>query len=354
MALSGDWATPKLNGLDYVEKPPLWYWMCAASYKVFGVNEAAAHLPLALLAVLALLGTAWLGSWLYNPAVGLTSAVILGTGGLFIFLSRYITPDLPLTVFLLWSSGMALRALLRPEDGAWAAPAAWAFAGLAFLSKGLVGLVFPAGCVLLCVLFPDPWGVQELLHPAGPALFLAIGALVHPYGAPPPWIPALLLHRAAFQRLTQKYNRSSPWYFFLVVAPAGLLDARRRCRAAQGRELAGPRRPRPAPALWSAMVLLFFSNPSRAGQPSCRSSSLGDPQRPRVGARLGPLPEARRSAPCCWRRRRRRLAGFALALGRLLPPGLVALPLRSCARRRTWTQRWSRRGRDVLALGRLD
>ena len=43
IVMTGQWAAPTLNGLPYVEKPPLWYWLAAASYKVFGVSEAAAE-----------------------------------------------------------------------------------------------------------------------------------------------------------------------------------------------------------------------------------------------------------------------------------------------------------------------
>jgi hypothetical protein len=60
MAESGDWVTLKVNGIRYLEKPPLPYWLDAALYRVFGQNAFATHLPNAL----ALLGCAWL-AWLW-------------------------------------------------------------------------------------------------------------------------------------------------------------------------------------------------------------------------------------------------------------------------------------------------
>src|SRR5664279_788612 len=48
MAESGDWVTLKVNGLRYLEKPPLPYWLVAANYRLFGENVFATHLPLAL------------------------------------------------------------------------------------------------------------------------------------------------------------------------------------------------------------------------------------------------------------------------------------------------------------------
>ncbi|MCX5794152.1 MAG: glycosyltransferase family 39 protein [Elusimicrobia bacterium] len=266
MALGGDWATPHLNELDYVEKPPLWYWVCAASYKIFGVSEAAARLPLALLALLALLGTAWLGSWLYGPRQGWTAAALLGSSMLFFALTHFITPDLGLTVWLLWCTALLLRCLLRPEDSAWAAPAAWACAGLAFLSKGLVGLVFPLAWAAALWLLCAEWRprLRALLRPGGPALFLLLVA---------PWFVLMERRHPGFLRFffyehhvlrfaTQKFDRYNPWYFFLLVLPAGLLPWTPAVAAGLGRTLGDWRRGdkrAAALAAWAVLVTAFFS-----------------------------------------------------------------------------------------------
>ncbi len=60
MAESGDLITAKTNGIRYIEKPPLPYWVVAAMYKIFGQNTFATHLPNAL----AMLGLTWL-AWLW-------------------------------------------------------------------------------------------------------------------------------------------------------------------------------------------------------------------------------------------------------------------------------------------------
>ncbi|MDD5656542.1 MAG: glycosyltransferase family 39 protein [Elusimicrobia bacterium] len=263
MLASGDWATPRLNEMDYVEKPPLWYWLCAASYGVFGVNEAAARLPLALLALLALLGTAWLGSWLYEPRTGWTAAAILGSCGLFFGLSHIITPDMGLTVWLLWCSAFLLRALLRPEDAAWAAPAAWACAALAVLSKGLVGFVFPAAwSAALWLILPEARGrFKALLRPLGPVLFVLIAA---------PWFvlmerrhPGFLrffFYEHHFQRFaTNKFNRASPWYFFIAFLPVGLLPWTLPVAEGLRRTWANRDRAGLALAAWALLITAFFS-----------------------------------------------------------------------------------------------
>ncbi len=322
MIASGDWATPHLNELDYVEKPPLWYWLCAASYKVFGVSEAAARLPLACLAVLGLLGTAWLGAWLFEARVGWTAAIMLGTSGLYFALGHFITPDMGLTVWLLWCSAFLLRALLRPQDAGWAAPAAWACSGLAFLSKGLVGILFPAlWAASLALLFPEVqtrW--RGLLRPAGPALFLLIAA---------PWFILMEHRHPGFLRFffyehhilrfaTQKFHRSNPWYFFLALLPAGLLPWTPIVAAGIGRALADWRRRDDgrglALAAWAALITLFFS---------FSSSKLVTyilpvfPQLALLGAAAGDPPR--------WARRCAAAGGAVLLLAALLTAPLVRL-----------------------------
>ncbi|MBI5623253.1 MAG: glycosyltransferase family 39 protein [Elusimicrobia bacterium] len=273
MAVSGDWALPRLNGFEYVEKPPLWYWLAAASYAALGVRESSGRLPLALLSLLTALGVWWLTSWLCPetappgeapPKWTATLAVSTSLG--FLALSHSITPDLPLTAFLTWCTALIIRALARPEDGRWAGPAAWVFAGLAFLSKGLIGLLFP--CVWaagLLVLFPAlRRGWKGLAAPAGPLCFLLVAA---------PWFIMMEDRRPGFLRfffveqhfqrfLTPKYNRPGPWFFFLPVALVGLIPWTPLVLAGLGkawREWRARSWRAPSLALWSLGVILFFS-----------------------------------------------------------------------------------------------
>ena len=269
MAASGDWILPSLNGLPYVEKPPLWYWIAAASEKVFGPNEAAARLPLLLLALLGAAGIWWLGSWLYSAGTGRTAAAAAATSLLWLFLSHNMTLDMPVSVFLLWTTALALRAMMRPEDARWAAPAAWLAAALAFLSKGLIALLLPGLWVVgLAILFPKlRRGAVRLLSPLGVLLFLAAVA---------PWLIAMQRRRPDFlhvffveqhfQRyLTPKYQRGAPWWFYLAVLPAGLLPwsapalvgLARAVRDPLGKDLRAP-----ALAAWVLGVAAFFSTSS--------------------------------------------------------------------------------------------
>ncbi len=265
MAASGDWILPSLNAMPYIEKPPLWYWLSAASIKAFGEHEAAARLPMLLLALLGAGGIYWLGSWLYAPAAGRAAALATATAGLWLFLVHNLTLDLPVSVFLLWTTAFILRVLERPEDARWAAPAAWVAAALAFLSKGLISVLFPALWTFLLIgLFPR-WRrpALKLLSPLGAVLAFLIVA---------PWFFAMQARRPDFfhtffveqhfQRyLTPKYARGAPWWFFLAVLPGGMLPWMIPFLAgfasAVRRPFADARAT--ALALWVVGVIAFFS-----------------------------------------------------------------------------------------------
>lgn len=266
MAASGDWVLPTLDGTAYVEKPPLWYWTAAASYKVFGVSEAAARVPMWLFGLLGVLGAAWLGTWLYSAAVGRAAAAATATAGLWLFLNHNMTLDLPVSVFLFWTTALALRAMDRPDDARWAAPAAWLAAALAFLSKGLIAVLLPGlWAIGLAVLFPRlRKGFWKLFDPIG--IILAAVLVV-------PWFAAMQKRRPDFlhvffieqhfQRyLTPKYNRGAPAWFYLVVLPAGMLPWTAPFLAGLWRAVRKPFGPDfrgPALAAWTLGVAAFFS-----------------------------------------------------------------------------------------------
>lgn len=265
MAASGDWVLPTLNAMPYVEKPPLWYWLGAASIRLFGPGEAAARFPMFLLALLGAGGIFWLGRWLYAPATGRAAALATATAGLWLFLAHNLTLDLPVSVFLLWTTAFILRVLEKPGDARWAAPAAWVAAALAFLSKGLISVLFPAlWTVALAGLFPR-WRrpALKLLSPLGALLALAVAA---------PWFFAVQARRPDFfhtffieqhfQRyLTPKYSRGAPWWFYLAVLPGGMLPWTAPFLAglakAARRPFSDPRST--ALALWVVGVVAFFT-----------------------------------------------------------------------------------------------
>lgn len=144
MLETGDWITARLDGVAYLEKSPLIYWVMAASYRVFGVHDWAARLPLALIVVLLCWVTYRFGRWGLGARAGVYSGVILATStGLYLF-TRILIPDAALTLAITVTLWAWMRLL---EDNA-SRPKRWAALmgaslGCGLLLKGLIAGVFP-------------------------------------------------------------------------------------------------------------------------------------------------------------------------------------------------------------------
>jgi len=150
MLTSHDWVTPRIDGVLYLEKAPLIYWLMAIFYKVFGVSDSVARLPVALSSIgLALLTTAF-GIWAFGKRAGTYAGLVLGTcAGLFLF-TRIQIPDVMLT----FTITLAMWAFLRALDEEEAHPRLWAAIlaaslGIGLLLKSLVAVVFPVAGALI-------------------------------------------------------------------------------------------------------------------------------------------------------------------------------------------------------------
>jgi 4-amino-4-deoxy-L-arabinose transferase-like glycosyltransferase len=184
MLSSGDWVTARLDGVPYLEKPPLLYWMIAVSYKIFGVHDWSARIPVALSAIALCWTTAAFGLWAFGKRAGFYAGLCMSTCiGLFLF-TRILLPDAMLT----FSIALALWALLRtldeeePHPRAWAAVMAASLA-IGLLLKSLIGIVFPIGAAILYLLITRQLFVARTwrrLRPfSGLLIILLIGAPWH-------------------------------------------------------------------------------------------------------------------------------------------------------------------------------
>ncbi|MFZ0314309.1 MAG: glycosyltransferase family 39 protein [Candidatus Korobacteraceae bacterium] len=152
MLATGDWVTARLDGIPYLEKPPLQYWMMTVSYKVFGVHDWAARIPYALFSVGLCLLTAAFGIWAFGRKPGFYAGLCMATCvGLYLF-TRIVIPDVALT----FTITLAMWGLLRVTDEAETRPGLWAFLiaaslGTGLLLKSLIGVLFPvaAGAIYL-------------------------------------------------------------------------------------------------------------------------------------------------------------------------------------------------------------
>lgn len=179
MFVGGDYVTLHINGVRYLEKPPLPYWLVAFSYKVFGVNEFSTRLPMVLsVMLLGVLALCW-GRRAFGERTGIYAGLFVYTCvGVYLF-TRVLIPDVLLSLLIATALYFFLAAL-----GSAAAPWRWyagyALMALGVLTKGLIALVFPCGAAFFFLLVTGEWRRwREFRLFSGLVLFLAIGMPWH-------------------------------------------------------------------------------------------------------------------------------------------------------------------------------
>jgi 4-amino-4-deoxy-L-arabinose transferase-like glycosyltransferase len=196
MVDTGDYVTPRLNHVVYLEKPPLAYWATAAMFKIFGEHEFSARIFSGLCAWGCILLAFSMGSFLHDEKTGLYSAGVLSTF-LYIYILGHINLlDIPLAFFVCLATWAGYRYIIggKPLKG-------WLYllytaSALAFLTKGLIGVVFPFAILILWLLIAKKGReILRLFSPVGLIILIAIVS---------PWL--ILVHRA---------NQEFLWFFFV-------------------------------------------------------------------------------------------------------------------------------------------
>ena len=311
---SGDWVTLHVNGIRYLEKAPLPYWLVAISFKLFGFTAFAAHLPQAIaVLLLALLGYTWAQKAFNDRAAFYTGLAILTSAGVFLF-TRIFIPEVLLSLLLAASLYSFLQALAPDEAQSTNQAEAktsrfsptthpylmWTSLALAVLTKGLVAPVFLFGSVFLYLVITGEYRNWRRLKPiSGLLLFLAIAAPWHILaglrntggmnGHGFFWFYFVNEHFLRFlgKRIPMDYNKLPGYLFWSLhlvwlfpwslFAPAAVLASWKLSRQNSTQALEAPNRrsytyEAPAPeartftsrsvlllAIYSAFVLLFFS-----------------------------------------------------------------------------------------------
>jgi 4-amino-4-deoxy-L-arabinose transferase-like glycosyltransferase len=266
MLSGGDWVIPHLNGLAYIEKPPLQYWATAIGYRLFGASEFSARLYSALCAFGLLLVIGFAARGLWGLAAAWIAAAVLSGMLMFVVLGQLLTLDMSLTFYMTLSLAAFLLAQRAPKPLPWML-LAWAATAGGVLTKGVVAAAIPAAVLILYSLYSRdaaPW--RKLYARWGLPLFLCVTVPWH-------WLAArrladflefFFVHEHLARYLTPSADREEPWWFFAPVFLAGSMP----WTLSAMRSLSGGWRRGAAPAafnpvlflwIWVVFVGVFFS-----------------------------------------------------------------------------------------------
>jgi len=284
MFVSGDYVTLHVNGVRYLEKAPLPYWLVAFCYRIFGVNEFASRLPMALsVLLLGVLAVVW-GRRAFGERAGIYAGLMVYTGaGVFLF-TRVLIPDVLLSLLIAASLYFFLTAL-GSAGQAWRWYAGYACVALGVLTKGLIALAFPGGAAFLYLALTGEWRRwREFRLGSGLALFLLVAAPWHILaglrntggqgGHGFFWFYFVNEHFLRFlgRRYPRDYNKLPwtlywslhlvwlfPWSLYLPAAIRTVIDERK--LSERGSQRLGDFRARTRLLCWilAGLILIFFA-----------------------------------------------------------------------------------------------
>ena len=268
MVVSGDWVTPRLNGIKYFEKPPLQTWMNAATFAAFGLGEWQARLWTGLSALFGIALVAYTGTRIFSPRVGQSAAVILASSFWWAGMGHVNSLDMGL-------SGMMTLALcgllLGQRDGVSASQQrngmllCWLGMALATLSKGPMGIILPGAVLFIYTFVARDWRIWLRLHLGkGLVLFFVVTTpwFVLVAQANPEFLHFFFIHEH-WERFTSKvHHRDGPWYYFIPLLIVGIspwLGLLPQALWRGVRQQAGSFQPAKLLLVWALFIFFFFS-----------------------------------------------------------------------------------------------
>ncbi|MFZ5449221.1 MAG: glycosyltransferase family 39 protein [Thermodesulfobacteriota bacterium] len=252
-----DWLIPHLNLLPYLEKPPLVYWLTAASFKVFGESAAAARLPVALSALAGVFLAYGLGRALWGPVAGVLGGLVLATSAGYVVLGRILTLDMTFALFLNLAIGLGYLALSRERPGLW--PWAYLALALAVLTKGPVALVL-AGLIWVIGTAVNHWSWRSLINIRG---WLLLALLTLPWFIAVQWrypefFRFFILEHHLLRFLTPAIH-PEPVYYYVPILLGLLLPWTWLLPWTLGRKNPWQDPDERFLLIWAAVIVVFFS-----------------------------------------------------------------------------------------------
>lgn len=270
MVISGDWITPHLNAMPYLEKPPLQYWATGLAYMLFGFEAWVSRLWSLTLGLLGVGVTYLLGRTLWDRRTGLLAALILASCPLYFVVAHINTLDIGLAFFL----NAALACFIVAQRAAERSLAerrwmwlCWLALAAGFLQKGLVALVLPGLALIVYSIAYKDVSFWRRLHPV--AGLLIVAALTLPWlmlvsARNPDFLNFFFLHEHLERFATTTHRRAEPWWFFLAILFVGVIPwlvtmlraaIEKRRASGAGTVLAAER----LLLVWALTVVVFFS-----------------------------------------------------------------------------------------------
>lgn len=272
MVATGDYITPRVDGVAFLDKPVLYYWLQAAAINLFGIKEWALRFFPVLLGVLGCIVTYACGRQLFDRRTGILSAIILATTPLYFGGAHYANLDLEVAVFITCTLLFLMTGIQRTDKNRhYFLFAAYLSAALAFLTKGLIAIAFPAMITGLWIILLWRWHELKRIHLiSGLLLFIAIVL---------PWYvlvqranPEFLRYFFVTQQVTRflsaaEFNNPTPIWFYLPIVLIGFFPWTSFLVQAISHSIRNVRLARSQHAnelfllLWLAVVFIFFSIP---------------------------------------------------------------------------------------------
>lgn len=270
MLASGDWVTPRLNGVNYFEKPPLMYWAVGACQKFLGHNEWAVRATPALVALGGILLTYAAARRLYGRTAGLTSATVLGTSLLYFGTGRFLVLDMAVSVLMSATLFCFVLGVGEPPGSRrrWLFYGLYASAALATLTKGFIGFLVTGAIMFLWLLVFNQWKrLRPMYLSSGIVLFLAIAAPWHVLAAMrnETWAHRYIYIEHFARFFTTYHGRYQPWHYFIWIILGGLFPWTALLWPAVRGAVAGGWAKRGANATawflitWVVFIFMFFS-----------------------------------------------------------------------------------------------
>ncbi len=275
MAATHDWVTLHVDGIRYLEKPPLPYWLVASCYKLFGVSETATRLPTAITIFLLMLLAADWARRAFGARASIYAALFVVTAIGFYLFTRILIPEALLALMIAGALYFSVLALGRGNSSRlWYA--AYVCLALAVLAKGLVAIIFVGGTLIAYLLVTGEWKRwREFRLFTGTLLFLLIAAPWHILAGIRNtgffWFYFINEHVLRFlgKRYPKDYNKLPaiaywtlhfvwlfPWSLFLARVIENL---RERAKERVPTEWSFADRTRMICLVWSGLILVFFA-----------------------------------------------------------------------------------------------